>query len=475
MFILKENFLHKIIQKYSYIFLVLSSLSVLLVMTGLAFFTFPSADDFCFSNLVKDKGVLGYLSYHYNNWNGRYASVFLLSSFFSYDFIKYYPFLAIAVLILTFLSFCILLYSIKKFSSSLNKINIFSNSLIITIIYFVLLPNLSQTLYWASGSLTFLVGNIFNILLLSLIFIYFNSKKYYSFILGVIIGIILIIAIVGSNELSMFVCIYLIILSCVFSKSYKDVTFFSFLLLAAFVLFFVVIFAPGNAIRINNLDEIYLIKPNVYFSASLFVVWSILRFLFWVTNATLLVYILSLFCENFSLSRSLKKIKNKIFLSYIIIIVGFLLLNLSGFLLQGLPLPERAESVITLYFLISIFFFVFTIKLVSPSIDKIKITLRKNKYIINYLLAALIIAHPNNFDLYKDIYHGYRFYLENKKRIDIIFNEKKKNNLDIVVPSLSKLPRHLVAGEITTNAEDIRNRCMANFYGVNSIVLGKLK
>ena len=107
MFILKKNFLHKNIQKYSYIFLVLSSLSVLLVMTGLAFFTFPSADDFCFSNLVKDKGVLGYLSYHYNNWNGRYASVFLLSSFFSYDFIKYYPFLAIAVLILTYLSFCI--------------------------------------------------------------------------------------------------------------------------------------------------------------------------------------------------------------------------------------------------------------------------------------------------------------------------------------------------------------------------------
>jgi hypothetical protein len=135
MFILKKIFFHKIIQKYSYIFLVLSSLSVLLVMTGLAFFTFPSADDFCFSNLVKDKGVLGYLSYHYNNWNGRYASVFLLSFFFSYDFIKYYPFLAIVVLIFTFLSFCILSYSIKKLSNSLNNINIFSNSLIITTIY----------------------------------------------------------------------------------------------------------------------------------------------------------------------------------------------------------------------------------------------------------------------------------------------------------------------------------------------------
>lgn len=466
-------YLSKIFKKYSHFFLITTTLFILLLMGGLGLFTFPNADDFCIANGVKDKGIKEFIINHYNNWNGRYTSISILALFFYFDFIKYYSFLPIIIIFLTFLSFYVLFASVNRFIRNLNKINLINHSLLFTVIYFLLLPNLSQTLYWASASLTFLIGNIFVILFLSLIITNFNFNNSYLFLLKIIIGFFLTLIIVGTNELSMFVTLLLILVSFIFSKSLKDIIFFSIFFLATAIFISIVVLAPGNLIRLNNLNDIYILN-NTYLGSIIFIPWAVLRFLFWSTNFTLIIYLLMLMINETSLVCSLNNLKKKIKISNFFIILGFILLNLSGFILHKLPMPERAESVIALYFLVLIFYFFFSSGL-SNKLLKIIVFLRRKKYLINYLFAASLLGHPNNFNLYKDIYYGYRFFLENKNIISIVINEKNNGNLDIIVPSFSKLPTHLVPSALTTNPADMRNSCIAKYYGVNSIVVGPKK
>lgn len=48
--------------------------AVLLLCIALAFFNYPSADDYCYAAKAKQLGFLGAQAFWYDNWAGRYMS-----------------------------------------------------------------------------------------------------------------------------------------------------------------------------------------------------------------------------------------------------------------------------------------------------------------------------------------------------------------------------------------------------------------
>ena len=88
------------------------------------------------------------------------------------------------------------------------------------------------------------------------------------------------------------------------------------------------------------------------------------------------------------------------------------------------------------------------------------------------LLVVSLLGAPNDFEAFKDAYRGYRYYREMAERRRLIEGAKGSGQQDLLLPSLSRTPRTLVATEITTDSGNIRNRCLAEYHGLRSVRLG---
>lgn len=88
------------------------------------------------------------------------------------------------------------------------------------------------------------------------------------------------------------------------------------------------------------------------------------------------------------------------------------------------------------------------------------------------LLVVSLLGAPNKFEAFKDGYRGYRYYREMAERRRLIEAAKASGQKDLVLPSLSRTPRTVVATEITTDSGNFRNRCLADYHGLRSARLG---
>ena len=86
---------------------------ILALLLALSLFAYPSADDFCLAVRASQLGFREAQGYWYNNWTGRFFSTAVISAFVAgRDIVGIYWLAAILVLLLTLASFVILVWSI---------------------------------------------------------------------------------------------------------------------------------------------------------------------------------------------------------------------------------------------------------------------------------------------------------------------------------------------------------------------------
>ena len=132
-------------------------------------------DDYCTTAMLHKLGYLQAQIYWYNTWSGRYAYNLLVhfSELFSLHSVKILP---ILLFTLTALSFAWALRQI--FGKGLGTFVSLDVGLCLASLMVVNSPNIYQTLYWQTGSLTYLVPFIFlNIVAGMIIKIYRENKK----------------------------------------------------------------------------------------------------------------------------------------------------------------------------------------------------------------------------------------------------------------------------------------------------------
>ncbi|MFO1421891.1 MAG: DUF6056 family protein [Candidatus Competibacteraceae bacterium] len=452
-------------------------MAVLALFVALSFFDYPSADDFCYAAKARQLGLMGAQAFWYEHWSGRYTLNFVYTAFMlSGDIFQIYRFPPIILLISTWLGFCFLTAKIAQ--SHISTPLVFILGGVWTVLFIAGAPNVAQTFYWPGGSFTYQIPNVLLIFLLGLLVWRETTARNRNLrILIFFLSSLLVIVIIGANEVSL--VLTGAILGCGTCHALwmrRDSRFFwAALLLISIMAALASVLAPGNSERYAGLASVTQLRLTPGWAVLLYPPWVILRMLYWLSNLGLWASALILLLATFRIASAWLYVEGKFRRSSLALpalwIVTIFVLNAMGFLINRYPLPDRAESVVWLLFLLGWYpsFIIVAHFLIG---QKIQIADRRLVRLAMILLIISLLGTPNIFEAYKDVYRGYRYAQEMHERINAIQAAKNRGETEIVVDSISKPPLTLFAAYLETDPNNMRNQCMSEYFEVKSITLG---
>lgn len=271
--------------KTSYnILLVIGTLTILPFLF-LNLYNNPVMDDYTFAIRDREIDFLDAQVQFYLNWSGRYFSTLTgrLNPLIHFDFVVYKLY-SFAVLLLFLIAVIVFFYSLLK--SYLPKKSILALAALILTILLVQMPDVAQGIYWFSAYMAYLVPNILILFLLTLLL---WMRPFQDNISGKIlkcIGLLLIVAIVGSNELSLLILmssLLLILLTAWSNRNRQLPRYILFFFLFGFVLSLIVVLAPGNYVRMDGQEKsahlLYSLAGSTFLTLSSFLKWGFLLLL----------------------------------------------------------------------------------------------------------------------------------------------------------------------------------------------------
>lgn len=237
-------------------------LSSLVPYFVLAFFSYPSTDDFAYATKVLDYGFWAGQTETYNTWSGRYFATFLLSfNPVAQKWIWGYPLLPFSLLLGLWGSLCYALtYAVNSGQPEsshplLSKKQIFWASTVIFSIFLSQIQTPVQAIYWMAGAVTYTLPLIMVTIASGLFFKLYSqgTLSFHHWISLLILGPV----IVGCNETIMLQ--WMALLSLLLYFLYRRHRKINLGLLAVFLLSFmgslVVILAPGNKVRTSHFQD----------------------------------------------------------------------------------------------------------------------------------------------------------------------------------------------------------------------------
>ncbi|MFO1422663.1 MAG: DUF6056 family protein [Candidatus Competibacteraceae bacterium] len=451
--------------------------AVITLFIALSFFDYPSADDFCYAAKARQLGFFGAQAFWYENWSGRYTLNFTYTAFSLLgDIFKIYHFPPIILLISTWLGFCFVIAKVSR--GQISKLFIFLTGGICTVLFISGTPNIAQTFYWPGGSFTYQIPNVLLLFLLGLlIWRETTAIGKYTRILIFSLSSLLVIIIIGANEISLLLTDAILFCGTVHALwTQRDSrAFWIGLLLIAIGAALVSVSAPGNYQRYASLDNVTQLRLTPGLATLLYPPWVVLRLLYWLSNLGLWASAFIILVITFPAAKTRLYSNGSFKRSFLIFpalwIIMIFVLNGVGFVINRYPLPDRAESVVWLLFLLGWYpsFIILTHFTVGR---KIPLDDRRLIQPAIVLLMISLLGSPNIFEAYKDVYRGYRYDQELHDRFNKIQAAKNRGETDIIVDSISKPPLTLFAAYLETDPENFRNQCMSEYFEVKSIRLG---
>ncbi|MFZ1324858.1 MAG: DUF6056 family protein [Candidatus Contendobacter sp.] len=451
---------------------------VLALFIALSFYNYPAADDFCVAAKVRQLGFLGAQEFWYQHWSGRYTLNAVWTALLaSGDIVHSYRFPPVVLLVATWLAFSFLTAKIVRHQFSTALIFLWGG--ICTVLFIAGAPDPAQTFYWLGGSITYQMANICVLVLLGLLVwrettAHDRRMSRRLFILASV----LVMVTVGMNEVSLLLTGAILGggMLCAFWTRRNSRAFWAGLLLIATVAALFSLTAPGNYQRYTGIAGIEDVpRPLPWLAALLYLPWVALRLLYWLSNLGLWASAFIALMATFPRVRPLLYrdgvFNRRLLLLPVLWIVAICMLHGLGFLINHYPLPERAESVIWLLFLLG-WYPVFMVIVHFWIGDHLQRMSRRWILLAMVLLSVSLLGAPNIFEAHKDVYRGYRYDQELAKRFSAIQAAKQRGDLDLIVDSLSRPPRTLFATDIATNPHNFRNQCLREYYEVRSIRLG---
>jgi hypothetical protein len=463
-------------RRFAEVVLGIATAIVLLTYLALALFATPAADDYCYAVRARVLGFLPAQAVLYQKWSGRYTGTLLLSALGVTDMERIYPLVADAALVLTCLAMLALVAVVAAERLGLGRTLLAAG--VLTALYLAGLPDVAQAIYWASGSLTYQAGNV-GLTFLAAVLIYRERHAHHWALRSAlwIAGAALVMLVQGTNDLTMLLTTFVLGAGalCAFRARRGSVGFWTGLLVVALVAGVVSGLAPGNFARAAAEATGPRLRPQPLLAAVLFLPWTVLRAAYWLSSLGLWAATMLWLDTGLPSARARLYRHGRFDRRYLLVpaaaLGAYLALSFLGFLVNRHPLPERAESVLWLFFLLAWFpsATILTHWLAGDGLARYAGRLRVPALL---LLAVSLLGAPNNFEAFKDAYRGYRYYREMAERREVIRAAKASGQADVVVPSLSRPPRSLMATEVTTDPHNHRNACLAEYYGLRSIRLG---
>lgn len=462
-----------LINKYR--LLILSLLIILSPYIYISFFAQPIADDFTYAFKGKNYEIIEILKHEFFNWNGRYSSnLFVILNPIVFNSFVGYKLIPVFSILLTLFSFYFFVSAVSDLFTKTEKL---SNSLILTLLYLYQMPIISEGIYWYTGLVTYHLGNILLLLILTLFFKYFKNKFIINKYMHQSIIFILIFIIIGLNEVIMlnlliysFVCFFIAYIRKFQSKHFL-ILLFAFSIICSAIVFF----APGN----NNREALFFNNHN-FTSSFINSIIQTFRFIFeWLSSIPLIIVSIFYFFINKQLSAKEFIFKNSFFLTPIIstllIFITVFVCIFPAYWATGILGQQRSVNVA--YFLFLILWFI-NLTVVFNNLKGYSIHSHLTPEIKLFAVLLMLISFSvtkNGLSLITDIAYSkeiqYNKLMTDRCNSLSIFN---RNSTDtIYLKKIPNPPKTLFILDITENSECWMNKGYNVYFELENKIVAK--
>ncbi|MCC7500990.1 MAG: hypothetical protein IT229_00580 [Flavobacteriales bacterium] len=229
--------------------LIAASLGMLGLYAWLAQFAFPMADDLAFAATGRTGGFLELQIERWKLWNGRFSSNIPILCSPLVQGLSGLPLYRACPLLLIALTVCAVQGLVRSASDrSISRAHAWAIALVLAMVQFTLMPNLSEGLYWYTGAMTYQTAVITGIVYISMFLSLLHGRPIGHPTLHALVMALVGLAFIGTNEMSMAMAV-VAHLAVLFVLPKEHRTTLLFLVLVALAGSALMFFAPGNAGR----------------------------------------------------------------------------------------------------------------------------------------------------------------------------------------------------------------------------------
>ena len=326
----------------------------------LSFFNHATADDYFALYNEQKFGFIGFQKFIYMHWGGRYFSSLIAAIFSANGYLVHHYYVhTILLIVFTLIASYIFVSVISRYliNKAIVKRERIMLAALLTILQFVIYPELSTALYWFSSAVTYQISVILLMLLVATTIKILQEKSSKTTALLFFFLILLVLACNGSNEVSaIFSGVLMLIILILYKKKFNAHLGKIIVLALIYVLSIIaLIIAPGNRERMTVLEgkDVNIVLSVISSFYRVFVVyWNLfLSPLFWVSMASFFLYAIYIRDRIFILRHHKTNLKTIVLFITIWTIV-LLIVLIPILLLSNGSIPDRALNVLSAFTLL---------------------------------------------------------------------------------------------------------------------------
>lgn len=471
----QENRTHN----YSIVTLITIGLYTLLPFLLLTQYIHPAADDFSFAVRDKQLDYLTVLEQYYLNWTGRYFSTITLFRInpMIYNSVVAYKLYALVLLLLLSVAVYAVVRTIGR-DTFRRKQTIGLAAMLLTL-YILQMPSPSEGFYFFSTYATYQLPNILLLVLLIVLYRFFQAENSAGRKLYTGSAILLCIAIVGSNEMALVITFTTVFVLATINLKHKLYSPYLILLfIVCIICCLVAVLAPGN---FNRMTE----HPNggrLIWSAVYGGFMTALTFYRWLLPvlAASIVYLLCFGLPLADKYKSSRLFKIDLRLAGVYFLGTIFLMNFAFAWSTGERPTPRLENVIYFFFLFGWFY---VLQVAVQHYSSQLASLRTIVHVIPTLALAIFILSILNID--NNISTAYVDLISGKaKAYDTALTQRysllEASDCQVCeVPPLPAVPATIYFHDLISREERHKpgidmewiNRGVANYFGKDSVYL----
>ena len=402
-----KTFITQKLLPFSKFILIITLFIFFIPLLILPFYNHPFADDyFCGYNL-NNKGFIPYQEFIYRNWGGRFAATFTGSLFAYHNFLyNHYYIHSLLLLVMDFTSIFFLVDTINKYILG-NEFNLSKKLISASLLLALQMCSLAQVstfIFWFSSSITYLFPSILiQIEIALLILFYYTNNRLMKVSCTVILPVLVFIT-TGFNELFLVVQLFLFSFILCFKRNKKISLIFILCVIAFIASSKLLLFAPGNKIRMHEIDSKSLLTGVAAISYHITeIIWNIFKTpIFWFVSIAVCVYA-NFKKENWQHNLLIQRvIINRWRFAFLIILFLIASVALPVVALKGGIIPDRYANAVICFMLILMLLYFFIIG-ISTKTKTLATLSETNKAVLYFLIAIGLLCNNYIIESYKSI------------------------------------------------------------------------
>jgi hypothetical protein len=437
----------------------------------LCFFPHPVADDFGYAQKTLGWGFWQAQQHDFFYWNGRYASnALLLANPMVWGSFIIYRLSAFGLILLMPICFYFFLSAIfRQLFSTPQKL---LGALAFSVLYFGIMPDISEGLYWFTGAMTYVFANLLTIVYISLVTLYLQKRFIVNRFIHALKCIVLLFIVIGFNEvntLTLIVGHLIIFIALRKEKQFRPTLLLLSILTIAFSL--IMILAPGNIQRGSFFTENYHIIHSLYMTGL-----QIIRFfLKWISFPPLLLASL-LFIpigqKLYDSSPLFQKLANlKLWQTFFLLCLTIFLCVFPAYWGTGILGQHRTLNTACFFFILLWFVFVFILSKRFNIAPHVLAMPGKMQHWVTVIFIACLLLSGNSGRALFEFGTGQitGFINELNERYAKLEAAKQQGIKSVTLPTLKNRPTSLFVLDIQPGCDHWMNRSYALYFKVDTV------